>query len=771
MSSSTPRSRKTERFQGRKPAAAAASELTAPFLLGLLQTAGKPLRLEELATLIGRGRHRKKILNILAVLLEQGQAVYLPGGRYAPPSFLKQIEGRLSVQRGGMGFVSCSSLSLRGRDIYISPGYLGMAWDGDIVRVGLLPDRRGKSPEGIVLEVLERQHTSLLVRVIRSDLSGQLLSGDAAARPLDSRIDRLIMVDTSSLPQPPQVGDILNTAPTVHLDKGLWRAKALLNLGRGENVSAQEAIVKLTHTIPADFPEKVRNEISALPPEPAAGEAPQFGRKDWRHLDFVTIDGSRARDFDDAVYVERLNNGFTLYVAIADVTHYVPEGSGLDREARLRGNSFYFARSVEPMLPPALSNHLCSLRPGRDRLTAGIKMYFSSQGIETAPPEFCFSIICSRARLTYNLVFQALENKNPIDRALLGSLLPMLENARLLAQALQEHRRERGALFLDLPETEVQINSEDKVENIHIAPHHFAHQMIEEFMVAANEAVAAFLTRKREIFPYRIHPHPDQEKLTGLFRTLTRSGLARISPPNGLEAISRLLNEIKAGKKSASSAGQADRMAPQPGAQRQAPDAGESSAHDQGKAYAISNLVLRAMMQARYAPRLEGHFGLASSCYCHFTSPIRRYADVLVHRALRRALDAGVPDAAGVKPAHRQLDRILESVNAAENQSKEAEMELNRRLGVLFMLDKIGCEFNGRISGLNEFGIFIQLEHNLTEGVIRLTSLNDHFAYLPDRQELAGRFSGRRFSLGQELRAKLVEAHLDNLELTFELVN
>ncbi len=716
----------------------ARTEVSPEFLLGIFESAAKPLRTEELVARFGRSKLKKKILNVLADLLDQGRLLYLPGGRYSLPAALKQAVGRLLVQRGGMGFVSSPDPALRGKDIYISPGCLGLAWNGDLVRVALLPDRRGKNPEGIVLEVLERKQATMLVRVVRqTQLARGAEPGEVLSYPLDQRQARAILATVGDLKQEPLPGDILNVLPGEHLENGLWRAKALVNLGNGENVSVQEAVTKLSHSIPYEFPQAVVAEAAALPLEPSDDDwAESSGRVDLRHLDFVTIDGIRAKDFDDAVYVEKSGSIYTLYVAIADVTHYVTPGSALDREAQLRGNSYYFAQSVEPMLPEVLSNHLCSLRPGRNRLAITVKLRFSRQGTVAGPPEFCFSVIRSRARLSYDLVCRALEQENPIDRALLGELLPMLETARDLASVLQRQRKERGALFLDLPETEAVVDRTGKVTDIYIAPHYFAHQMIEEFMVAANEAVAAFLTRNRELFPYRVHPRPDGDKLTGLYRTLARSGLAKVPPKAGAEAIPRLLDQ----------------------------------AHAQGSSYAVSNLVLRAMMQACYTSDLEPHFGLASPCYCHFTSPIRRYADVLVHRALRRALGGVRNEESGGKLTRRRVDKVLESINACEKQAKEAELELRKRLGVLFMLDKVGCEFSGRISGLNEFGIFVQLERTLIEGMVRLVSLGDSFVYLPDRQELVGEFSGKRFSLGREVVVRLVEVHLDSLEITFELV-
>lgn len=695
-----------------------------------LEEAQSPLRLAELVALFGGGgKSKKKILDILADLLDGGELVCLPGGRYAQPSSLKQISGQLQVQRAGMGFVSSKALFLKGQDVYISPEYLGLAWHGDLVRVGLLPDRRGKSPEGIVLGVLERKVRNIMVQVVRQSQPGEMLCS-----PLDQRQARAILVDVSVLKASPLKGDVLNVRPQEHLEHGLWRAVAVDNLGNGEDVPTQEAITKLSHNIPQAFPDGVLAEADSFPKEPV--EADFAERVDLRQLGFVTIDGVRAKDFDDAVYVEKNGGNYILYVSIADVTHYVKIGSGLDREAFQRGNSYYFAQSVEPMLPEALSNGLCSLRPGVNRLCATVRMEFSRQGKQVAYPEFCFSVIKSRARLTYDAVFRALEEGNAIDQALIRPFFPMLEAARELALILQNRRKKRGALFLDLPETEPMLSQNGKVEDIYTVEQNFAHQMIEEFMVAANEAVAEYLTSQREIFPYRIHPYPDGDKLAGLFRTLSRSGLADASMTAGAEILPGLLENAK----------------------------------QEGHEFAVSNLVLRAMMQARYSPELDIHFGLASECYCHFTSPIRRYADVLVHRALRRALGKGSDGAGSRRISRQDLEKMTDSINVSEKQAKDAELELNKRLGVLFMRDRVGQEFRGLISGVMDFGIFVQLDLNLVEGMIRLASLDDNFLYFPERQELLGQYTRKRFGLGQEVLVRVVEVHLSNLEITFELL-
>lgn len=727
-----------------------AYQLAPENILDAVQASRNPLRSEEIMSSLRLDKKlRKRLLTLLSELLEKGDLLYLPGNRYAAPAQLKQIIGRLEIQRAGMGFVITKDPSMKGKDVYISSAHLGRAWNGDTVKVALLPDQRGKSPEGVIITVLKRKLKNLLVRVVRQSAPGELL-----CTPLDSRYANAILADVSDLAEKPLKGDVLNVSPGEHLEQGLWRATVISNVGSGDDVPTQEEMTKLSHNIPTQFSSAALAEAAAFPSQPCLAEGGDewTGREDLRHLDFVTIDGARAKDFDDAIYVQRKDKSFVLFVSIADVSYYVHQGSALDNDAVERGNSYYFVQSVEPMLPEHLSNGLCSLKPLENRLTVTAEMEFSFSGQRIGSPKIYFSVIKSRARLIYDSVFRALDEQNPIDRALLGPLLPMLEDAKKLALALQQKRQEQGALFLDLPETEPQFDANGRISDIQIVPRNFAHQLIEEFMVAANEAVAEFLTGPQklakqekhkeaelnthsssQLFPYRVHPYPDQDKLSALFRTLSRIGFTEIPPKAGAEVLPAILAKAK----------QTD------------------------DEYVVSSLVLRAMMQACYSSEWDGHFGLASNCYCHFTSPIRRYADVLVHRALRRAL--GQPF--GGKVTKASVDKTIDGINECEKVSKDAEHELEKRIGVLFLQNKIGEIFSARISGITEFGIFVELSGNIVEGMVRLQSLPDYFEYLPERHELVGQRSGKRYKLGQAVRVKVLEAHVYSLEILLEIID
>ncbi|MDR3073616.1 MAG: VacB/RNase II family 3'-5' exoribonuclease, partial [Deltaproteobacteria bacterium] len=665
--------------------------LSPELLERVLREVRKPLRLDDFLRILAVRRRAKKALEgCLQDLTATGRALRLPGGTYALAAVLKTLTGVLAVQRSGVGFVKLDPPA-KG-EAFIGGRHFGGAWPGDRVEIVLLPDKRGKNREGRVVRVLERALKELVVRVARIARDGCIV-----CEPADPRVPAMFLVDGFAPHTAPARHSLLRVRPGEAREPGLWTAALVETLGDEKDASVQEELVKANHAVPRAFPPDALAEAAAFPPDPDRGSL--AGRRDLGELPFVTIDGASARDFDDAVHVEKTRRGYTLYVAIADVAHYVRPGSALDDEALLRGNSYYFPRSVEPMLPEALSNGLCSLNPGVPRLAMVAEMTIAADGAPCGE-RFYPARIVSGARLTYDQVRDGLLNGEEAARKSMAGSLPMLERALELARLLADARRRRGSLDFELPEPECVFDAGGRLLSLVPREHHFAHKLIEEFMVAANEAVARFLTARGVPLLYRVHPSPDPEKLQNLFATLAMTGLGM----TGLTA-----DGARKGRKDAPSS---------PKALQAALDKAKGTPHE----YLVSRVALRSMMQANYSPDLEGHFGLASDCYCHFTSPIRRYADLVVHRALKAALDESKrPSLPGVQ----RLRSVADQINAAERVAMEAEREIYRRLSVTLMADHVGETYAGVVSGLTEFGIFVELASVMAEGMVRLAELSD----------------------------------------------
>ena len=694
----------------------------------LLGEVHKPLKLDDFLRVLDLPRRQKKTLEVsLSELMASGRVFRLGGGGYTLASALKKVSGVLAVQRSGVGFVKLDSPA-RG-EVFIGKHHLGQAWHGDRVEVTLFPDRRGKNREGRVSAVLERALKELVARVVRN-----LKDGASMCEPVDARIAAMFLVDVTSLAAKPSRDSLLRIRPGEQKGPELWEAVALADLGDEDSVSVQEELAKANHAVPRVFPPDALKEAAMLPKEP--GRESHDGRRDLTRVPFVTIDGDTARDFDDAVYVEKRSRGFALFVAIADVAHYVRPGSALDAEAYLRGNSYYFPRSVEPMLPEALSNGLCSLNPGVSRLAMVAEIAFSAKGVPSKEA-FYPAVIRSAARLTYDQVRDALLDDKPEAMESVGANLPMLEQALVLARILAETRKQRGSLDFELPEPECRFDDNGRLVAIVPRENHFIHKLIEEFMVAANEAVARYLTDRDIPLLYRAHPAPDPDKLQNLFTVLSSTGLL----PEGMA--SRRKSNVP----------------PTPRQLQDLLDSARGTPHE----YLVSRVALRSMMQAGYTPELEGHFGLASDCYCHFTSPIRRYADLVVHRSLKAALDT--PDKTRL-PGRKALQAIADHINATERTAMEAERETGKRMSVIFMADHVGREFSGVISGLTEFGIFVELDQAMAEGMVRLIDLtDDYYIHYPDRHELRGERTGRTFRMGQPVEVTVTDVSLARLEI------
>ncbi|MGX8717594.1 MAG: VacB/RNase II family 3'-5' exoribonuclease [Desulfovibrio sp.] len=702
-------------------------------LITLLESAGRPLHLDDILRMGHYSRRIKRdVLTALQTLAEAGSALRIRGGGWIASASVKTCRGRFAAQRSGAGFVTPQG-NAPAADIYVAPEHAGGAWNGDLVLVALLPGRERGQKEGRVLEVLERACRRLAARVLHRTRDRRYL-----CRPADPRMMFDLLVSAGSLEQEPRPGDILDVIPEEELESAagrpLWSGSAAASLGQESDAAVQERLTKLNFAVPEAFPDNVVDEA-----ERAAAHVSLAGLEDLRGELLVTIDGEDARDFDDAVCAAKEGGAWRLLVAIADVSHFVRPGSALDREARERGNSFYFPLSMEPMLPHALCNGACSLVPGEERRCMAVEMRLDPSG-HFVSSRFCNAVMLSRARLTYRQVQDAIDDPageaaQELERTAPG-VPGMLRDAAELASVLIRRRSARGGLDLDLPEaafTTEGSGAERKITGVHERERLFSHRLIEAFMVRANECVAEFLARKGAPFLYRAHPDPDPEKLEGLARSL-RAVFPGLHLPGADVRGAGWLRDVL-----------------------------DASAEDESRQI-IAGLVLRSLMQARYTTEKEGHCGLASACYCHFTSPIRRYADLENHRALKHAL--------GLEPFGPALHELQESAlqcNLQERAAAGAEREVARRMSCLLLQDRLGEEFEGLISGVTSFGFFVQMDGMPAEGMVKVEDLpRDWYDFDAEAFCLRGIGSGRTFRLGQQVTVRLVDVNLERLEINVE---
>ncbi len=697
-------------------------------LLKLFKEVKRPMsRAEVIRRLNLKKKDKALVKDLLKELVQNGKLVRIRRG-YGLAEAMHCITGRLEIQRQGFGFVVPEDS--RRKDIFINQRDLNDAWHGDRVVVSVVGEpKAGRSAEGRVVRILERGRKVLPVKVIKKMTGGEWL-----CRPSDPRLNFGIIATPKDDSVRVKPGEIALCAPGERIDPTMWEGEITKRLGEETDIDVQEALVKSNHNIRTRFPSGAASQAEGLPLEPSRKDFE--GRRDLMNKAFVTIDGATAKDFDDAVLVERLKKGYRLWVAIADVAHYVAEGSPLDREALERGNSYYFPRSVEPMFPERLSNGLCSLNPGVPRLTMVVRMDTDESG-RTLEADVFPAVIRSHARLTYSQVRDAvIEKIAEVRNGMEPQVVEMLELAEELARKINRLRSRRGSLDFDLPEPEIFFDVHGETSDIRPKRRNFAHQLIEEFMIAANEAVARFLIERDLPCLFRIHPPADEEKLKNLFRLLSRTDKSVVMPKEITPKSLQMLVAAMTGT---------------------------------DKEYIVNRMLLRSMKQAKYSPDNEGHFGLASEEYAHFTSPIRRYADLVVHR-LVKASSRGEDGAPAPVPGRKKLLNVANHLSSRERVAMDAEREILKRVTVLFMRDKVGETFNGVISHITDFGFYVELKEVMAEGLIRLSSMDDdYYTYWPQREMLVGERTGQAFHLGQPVEVVLEEASVERLELNFSL--
>ncbi len=668
---------------------------------------------------------------------KEGSLLRVPHAGWDIPERTEYRVGVLEVARGGQGFVRVASGSIREEDIFVRPDDLGHALPGDMVMLRAGKPPRSKSSErlrnGKVVDILERSRKPLRGRYT---LVGSRNGG--VVKLADRRFQQELFVSLEDSAGAKDGERVLVRVMEGALKQGHARAKVVVRLLNEGSHDTDLRTICETFELPGDHPDSVKRDAEALPailPGASWGD-----RVDLRHELIFTIDPVDARDFDDAVSLERLKGGeLRLDVHIADVSHYVKPGSALDLEAAVRGTSIYLSGRVIPMLPERLSNDLCSLRPAEDRLTKTVRMTFGPRG-DVRAVEVFRSVIRSQRRFTYEEVLAILEL---ISSGRAGVELPpdhaaYVDVLRLMAQ-LRDHlgsqRKKRGALSLDIPKLRLTLDAERSVAGLGRDTRDPSHSLIEEFMLAANEAVAGYFLKHKLPLVSRVHPPPEERRLQD-FKTFSNALGFKFAGKGTQQDFQKLI----------------DRTAGEP------------------LAPVIQLGLLRTMGHAEYVCGAGLHFALATSAYCHFTSPIRRYPDLLVHQLIDAHLDGQLSKATVKREWEGRLPIAAEKSSELERIAEEAEREMTMLRLIRYLKPLIGQEMEGRIVSIHPFGFFVREEETLVEGLVHVATLDDDY-YEFDREKLVleGQKRRRRFALGDRVRVELSDADPDQRMISFKL--
>lgn len=694
-------------------------------ILQLIEQAGKPLARTDIASSfhLESEDDLEALRRRLRAMERDGQVLFNRGQQYCLVDNKNLIVGRIIGHADGFGFVRPDDGS---DDLFLSPREMNPLLHNDraLVRIAGV-DKKGRR-EGAVVEILERNTHEIVGRLYKED-------GFTYVIPDNKNIAQTVLIPKGGMGKAKQ-GQIVVaqiTEQPTKLHQPIGRIVEVLGDHLAPGMEIDMAI--RSYELPNTWSAELLEEIKPLTPE--VPEAAKENRVDIRDLPLVTIDGEDARDFDDAVYCKKTPKGWKLLVAIADVSHYVKVGTELDKEAHKRSTSVYFPEQVIPMLPEILSNGLCSLNPNVDRLCMVCELLIDGEG-NVLRSKFFEAVMRSHARLTYNEVAAMLVEGDKTLAKKYAPLMPHLKEMYALFQVMRTAREQRGAMDFDTLETRIVFGENRKIEKIVPVVRNDAHKLIEEFMITANGAAARFLNSKKMPKLLRIHEGPSTDKLLNLKTFLGEMGLklGGGAIPTPLDYM-HLVESIK----------------------------------DRPDAHLIQTVLLRSMSQAVYSPELKGHFGLALEAYAHFTSPIRRYPDLLVHRAIRHILQGkkaesfvyGVPD----------MVVLGEHCSANERRADDATRDVTSWLKCEYMLDKIGEDFTGIISAVTGFGFFVELAEIYVEGLVHISNLGqDYFHFDPTSHQLKGERSNVNFRLGDSVKVKVVRVDLDEKKIDFELV-
>lgn len=681
---------------------------------------------DELAEKLGLSdeEHLEALFRRLNAMRRDGQLLHNRRGGYCVINKQDLIAGRVIGHPDGFGFLHPDE---GGDDLFLSPRQMNRLWHGDraVVRVSGL-DRRGRR-EGALVEILERGVERLVGRIhIEANIGIVVSDNKRHHHEVMIPADRLngathhqivqVSIDEQPLARRQPIGSVIEILGD-HMAPGM-----------------ETEVSIRTYDIPVDWPDAVEQSIKTFGSE--VPKKAKKGRLDLRGLSLVTIDGEDARDFDDAVFCQSTPKGWKLWVCIADVSAYVQPEDALDGEAYVRGNSVYFPDRVVPMLPEVLSNGLCSLNPEVDRLCMAAELHIDHQG-KLYRTRFHQALMRSHARFTYTQVAAMLVDGDTELCEQYADLLPDLHELYALYRALHASRAVRGAIDFETTETRFCFNSDGKLSEIVPTVRNDAHKIIEECMLIANVAAANFLLRKKMPALYRVHESPGEEKLTDLHQFLGELGL---SLGGGMEPTAKDYAELL------------------------------ETVRSRKDAHMIQTVLLRSMMQAVYSADNLGHFGLAFPAYAHFTSPIRRYPDLMVHRAIKHLL--GQQRVEEFEYSLPQVVTIGEHCSMTERRADEATRDVVDTLKCEYMLDKVGEVFPGVITGVNSFGIFVDLDGVYVTGLVHVTSLNyDYFHFDPIGHRLTGERSGTVYRLGDGIRVKVAAVNLDDRKIDFALAD
>ncbi len=691
-------------------------------IMAFLEEIGKPASIKEIIAALNINEEEQQIAlkRRLRAMERDGQVMRTRGKKYGLVVPMELIRGRVIGRKDGYGFVIPEE---GGDDIFLSPYQMRAVFPEDIVLVRAVgTDRRGR-PEGTIVEILQRNTHQIVGRLFHEE-------GVDFVVPEGKNINQDILIPESRHPKA-KPGHYVVVSITSQPTQRRQPVGEIIEVLGDRRVAGMETEVAIrSHGLRFLWSKEIDQEVKKIPavvlPEECGGQ-----RKDLRSLPFVTIDGVDAKDFDDAVYCEpRESGGWILYVAIADVSHYVKVNSALDKEAYLRGNSVYFPSSVLPMLPEALSNEICSLKPKVDRLVMVCQMRISKEG-QLERYQFYEGVIYSHARLTYAEVACMLENPKTNQHA----LLKHLQDLHALYKRLYKQRTIRGALNFETTETRIIFDEHDKIRKIIPVERNDAHKIIEECMLIANVATARFLQQHRMPVLYRVHEGPTNERLERLHDFLRGVGLRLTggdSPTS--QDYAKLLERIEGRK-----------------------DAG-----------LIQTVLLRSLAQAIYTPSNKGHFGLAYDAYCHFTSPIRRYPDLLVHRAIRHVLSEQKADKFYI--GYEQIADYGLHCSKTERSADLATRDVVDWLKCDYMLEKVGNKYEGIIVDITSFGAFVELKSVYVQGLVHITALeNDYYSYDAPHHRLVGQRSGRQYRLGDPIFVQVARVDVDERQIDFVL--